>query len=439
MQVKLSTTTTISILKLFKFRENLNKYFPLVNKKRFNTEAKQIIKLFKNYFEDNENAVEIEPKLFVIWADTNGKFSNSDERYNTLEYLEDFEDLSNEEENIIVKRLSDDLRAEEIKNVIDGFNKGDITNLKEAIKIQADLFDTIYLEGEVDKVTTSVNELFKKDIDKTGVRWSLSCLNNSMTPLQAGDFGTIAARPDSGKTSFIANEVVHMASQVDQPILWLNNEGMNDKIKQRCVQSALNKTVPEIIKMIEDNEDIDELYRQKTCGGDDKIQIVGVHNKSSVYIEHLIEVVKPAIIIFDMIDNVRFIGQGVNNALRTDQILETMYQWARNLGVTHKCIVLATSQVSSPGEGMKFPTKDMLKDSKTGKQGACDFILMIGRENDNSNARYISLPKNKLAVAGQPIDPKAKVYFDYSRCQYHTTNPDVIDFTHLDALDEIDF
>ena len=62
---------------------------------------------------------------------------------------------------------------------------------------------------------------------------------------------------------------------------------------------------------------------------------------------------------------------------------------------------------------MQFPTLGMLKDSKTGKQGACDFQLMIGASNDPnlSGLRYLSLPKNKLRREGTPGDPRATVNF----------------------------
>jgi replicative DNA helicase len=44
----------------------------------------------------------------------------------------------------------------------------------------------------------------------------------------------------------------------------------------------------------------------------------------------------------------------------------------------------------------------MLKDSKTGKQGACDNILMIGSSDDPmiANSRGISMPKEKVKRAG---------------------------------------
>ncbi len=63
---------------------------------------------------------------------------------------------------------------------------------------------------------------------------------------------------------------------------------------------------------------------------------------------------------------------------------------------------MATSQVSTDGAGLQFPDMHMLKDSKTGKQGACDVILMIGKSADPliEYQRFLSVPKNKLKIEG---------------------------------------
>jgi replicative DNA helicase len=117
-----------------------------------------------------------------------------------------------------------------------------------------------------------------------------------------------------------------------------------------------------------------------------------------------------------MIDNIR----GFGSEARTDLQLEEMYKWARERSVKYDAIGLATSQISAEGDGLQFPTLSMLKDSKTGKQGACDFQLMIGASNDPNleYSRYLSLPKNKLRRDGQPSDPRCEVRFQPNLARY---------------------
>jgi replicative DNA helicase len=88
--------------------------------------------------------------------------------------------------------------------------------------------------------------------------------------------------------------------------------------------------------------------------------------------------------------------------------------------VKYDCIGLATSQISNEGDGLQFPSLGMLKDSKTGKQGACDFQLMIGASNDPGLApvRWLGLPKNKLRREGAKGDPRAEVQFQPQIARY---------------------
>ncbi|MFN7318844.1 MAG: helicase DnaB, partial [bacterium] len=123
---------------------------------------------------------------------------------------------------------------------------------------------------------------------------------------------------------------------------------------------------------------------------------------------------------FDMVDNIRFGGEVNNNGQRTDQLLEAMYQWARVRGVKFDCPIMATSQISADGDGLQYPTLPMLKDSKTGKQGAADVIITLGAVNDPmlARSRYIGTTKNKLVRTGVPSSPQTEVIFNGDRGRY---------------------
>jgi hypothetical protein len=111
--------------------------------------------------------------------------------------------------------------------------------------------------------------------------------------------------------------------------------------------------------------------------------VYDIHGKNNVFIEDIIESVgvhNVGAIIFDMLDNVKF---PLRTDAREDQRLEQLYQWSRELGVRCDCPVFPTSQISNEGAGLLFQTENMLKDSKTGKQGACDGIIMIGSSDDD--------------------------------------------------------
>ena len=257
-------------------------------------------------------------------------------------------------------------------------------------------------------------DLLQQEFNDSGVRWRLSCLNQSMRGLRGGDFGIIAGRPDKGKTTFLTSEVSYMAPQLPagRNVIWLNNEGKGQRIIPRLYQSALGVTISDMRAMGRDK--LIESYRKATDNRN--IFIHDIHGMSTGQVELILEAGSPGLVIFDMIDHIR----GFGGESRNDLVLEEMYKWARERAVKYDCICLATSQISNEGDGLQFPTLGMLKDSKTGKQGACDFQLMIGATNDPNTAhsRYIGLPKNKLRREGAPGDPRAEVWFKPDVARY---------------------
>jgi len=155
-------------------------------------------------------------------------------------------------------------------------------------------------------------------------------------------------------------------------------------------------------------------------GDKHKIRVKDVHSLHVGQVESIIEQNNAEIVIYDMIDNL----YGFGTEARTDLMLEKMYQWGRSIGVSMGHAGLATSQISNDGDGEMFPSLGMLKDSKTGKQGACDFQLMIGSSNspELAGSRWMGLPKNKLRREGRPSDPRAEVFFNPEIARYQNVS-----------------
>lgn len=304
-----------------------------------------------------------------------------------------------------------------IANIVQAHSEGDVEDAWAEITKAQDQYRQrtgIKATGYID---APIEDLLQDEFDDTGVSWRLSCLNASMRRLRPGDFGIIAGRPDKGKTSFIASETTHMAPQLpaERNILWLNNEGPGRRIIPRLYQAALDFSMAQL--MAESNaKTLVPKYKTAIGGRLDKFRIFDIHGFTNGQVERIIEENNPGIIIYDMIDNIK----GFGSEARTDLQLEAMYQWARERSVKYDCIGLATSQISNDGDGLQFPSLGMLKDSKTGKQGACDFQLMIGASNEPvlQNSRFIGLPKNKLRRPDGPGDPRAEVVFDGTKSRY---------------------
>lgn len=321
------------------------------------------------------------------------------------------EDVDEDTRRGILHELYEVEAAMKLANVCNAFDEGDLREpFHDAVSKLMDEFRSSVGMKALMWDETSVEDLFSREAEEKGVAWRLDALNNCMRKLQPGDFGIIAARPDQGKTTFISSEITFMAPQLpeDRDILWFNNEGLAATIRKRVFQSALGLTVSQCRELVEQKKGIKKKYI-RAVGRLDKIKVMDCHGMNVHQIEAIIEQSKPGIIIFDMLDNVK----GFDGEARTDLHLEELYKWARERAVKYNCIVFATSQISVEGENMQFPTLSMLKDSKTGKQGACDFQLMIGSvEGEHMReARFLSLPKNKLRKDGHPSDPRCEVQF----------------------------
>jgi len=326
-------------------------------------------------------------------------------------------DADEDQRSVIVGELAELELMTKLANLAEAFHAGDVPNASTEV---SQLYDQYRLRTGVKTtafIDIPIEELLQDEFDDAGIKWRLEALNGSMRPLRPGDFGIIAGRPDKGKTTFIASEVTFFAPQLppDRNILWLNNEGPGKRIIPRLYQSALDLSMTDM-KERSNAGTLVPAYRQIMGGRLDRVRVQDIHGYSNSQVELIIEANNPAVIVYDMIDNIK----GFGNEARTDLQLEAMYQWARERSVKYDCVGLATSQISNDGDGVQFPTLGMLKDSKTGKQGACDFQLMIGASNDPAlqNSRFLGLPKNKLRRPDGPSDPRAEVVFDGIRSRY---------------------
>lgn len=331
-------------------------------------------------------------------------------------------DPSEDAKHNIVNNLLELDYATRLGNLLSEYNEGKEIDLIHTIgNMQEALEDRISRKSNAGWIQTSFADIVAEQEVSAGLTFRLPQLNKAMRPLIAGDFGIWAARPDVGKTALLISEVTHMATQlpVDRPCVILNNESLGERILARCIQSTLNLPMSKLVAMQKAGEDVYALY-DKALGGPNKIRIKDIHDWFSNEVEDYLKAQNPGLIVMDMIDNINFTGMNTN--ARTDEVLEHMYQWARKLGVKFGCPVMATSQISVEGEGMQYPLQSMLKDSKTGKQGAADYIVMMGTYAEDKqsapNRRYIGTPKNKLYKEGM-TDPQFETYLkaDTSRIE----------------------
>ena len=242
------------------------------------------------------------------------------------------------------------------------------------------------VEEEIEFVSDDLEELYNNLVVTQGLRWRLPCLNKALGSLRKGDFGFVFARPETGKTSFLASEATYMAEQTDRPILWFNNEEQGEKVMMRCVQASLGMTEGEYKN---DLKKYRQAFHDKTKRN---IKIVDNASIHKTYVEKVCKAIEPSLIIFDQIDKIKGFDES-----RTDLTLGAIYQWARELAKTY-APVIAVCQADGTGEGVKWLTMGHVANAKTSKQAEADWILGIGKSNQEGleYVRHLNISKNKL-------------------------------------------
>jgi KaiC/GvpD/RAD55 family RecA-like ATPase len=235
-------------------------------------------------------------------------------------------------------------------------------------------------------VTDDIEMLLNDLQTKPGLRWRLKTLNRMMGSLRKGDFGFLFARPETGKTTFLASEVTHFAGQANSPILWINNEEGGNKVKIRLYQAMLGVTLMEL------HTNAANIKQQYLERGGDKIRLYDSASVHRRQVEQLCRELEPSLIIFDQLDKVKGFTDD-----REDLRLGSIYIWARELAKQY-CPIIAVSQADASGEGKRWLTMDNVANAKTAKQAEADWILGIGKTHSEAEEymRHLSLCKNKL-------------------------------------------
>ncbi len=257
-----------------------------------------------------------------------------------------------------------------------------------------------------------------------GLKLVTQLLRSSVGGLQGGDSIAVAGRPDKGKTSLLAANLVNFAPQLagmdwsGRPMLWLNNEGSGRRIIPRIYQAALKCTFAEMVAKSNAGTLVQE-YTESMH--DERILVKDMHGSTLGQIEQVIEELNPCVVVFDMLANFRMPGVGGGN--KTDA-LEQMWQETREMAVRHDFVAMPTVQISADGDDQMYPPYSALKDSKTGIQGATDVILMMGALNsiEMDTVRGFSTPKNKRQMQGTPSNTPGQVFFDKERCVFEDGN-----------------
>lgn len=247
--------------------------------------------------------------------------------------------------------------------------------------------DSAVPEVENPFISTSITEIHNEKISTPGLRWRLQTLNRSIGPLRRGNFGFIAARPEVGKTTFLASEITCMGTQTDGNVLWVNNEQPGGDVIWRCHSALLGANSEEL------RNDLVGAERRWAESFGSRLKFIDNPTITKTQIESICKEYEPKLIVFDQLDKVRGF-----DAERYDLKMKAVYQWARELSKQYGPVI-GVCQAGGTAEGKRYLDMNDIDSSHTAKQGEADWIIGIGKDTNAGyeKMRYLSILKNKLS------------------------------------------
>lgn len=389
----------IRVLQVCLDRHNCRRYATVLRSGHVDEYTLAIIKAFNEFFMQFPDVQTLDLTTFLSWYQLKYKPTPEASSIITSLLTEAFNaQCATEELSSISAELNEIELGNHLASVLLKYDSGDLeSSLSQELTILLNKSRQSLKSSGNTLCTDSVRDYIMADQITGGLSWGFAPLNLYTRALRPGDSIIVAARPDKGKTTFIAHNASHWARQLkdtDKTVVWLNNEGNSIIPKSRVQQAALGCSLSAMYRIAEQNK-LDECMEQ-LWGRADRVRVHSVHGFTYTQIMSVLDNENPAVVIWDMIDHVR----GVQGTA-THEKVEELYKLAREEGAIRNYTHVATSQISVEGQNLLFPQEHMLKDSKTGKQGACDLIIMIGAQ-DTSYIRGVSTPKNKLKLEGKP-------------------------------------
>ena len=337
------------------------------------------------------------------------------------------EQTSDAEVASTVQLITERAMSGEAAALVQRYQNGDeIDLIKEMRDLNRKYADTIKTQDSLLQwESRNVDDMLEVNEETAGLKFRfLKPLATAIRGAIGGDCIGVAAAVDSGKTSLLACIATDFAEQMkdnperygNRPILWLVNESLASRTVPRIYQAATKLTLQAIRELHKENK-----FTQKylgVVGTWDRIRVKDAHSITMSQIAQLLEEMKPAVLIVDMVANIK---GGTRES--EHQNLEAKWQELRQLGCEHDCIMIGSAQLSIEGYGIMYPPLHALKQSKNGVQGTLDLAIYMGRPDPNErpelvDVRGISTPKNKMPMSGQPALVRLEVEFHGGTCHF---------------------
>lgn len=198
----------------------------------------------------------------------------------------------------------------------------------------------------------------------------------------------IFARPEMGKTSFLANLTNGFLKQ-GHKVLYIGNEDPIADVRRRFLGRVIEWPRDRINN---DKIGAHEIAEHTTNWAN--LGTVQLAPGTPREIESLVQRYKPDVLMIDQLRNINVYGNKSDGVV---QHLEAAAKAVRQIGIRNQCLVVSVTQAGVSADGKAILDMSDVDSSKTGIPAQADVMIGLGATTDDEAAgrRVLSLPKNK--------------------------------------------
>lgn len=393
---KEDVTLEASLLKTLSVKKHYDQFINVLDVKRLIPTTASLLKDYKKYFDKYNNDIDFE----VFYQDFSQNWHRRDmTEYDLKYYRETVLPLIAESKidtSVYITLLEreaaskiDTLTAQGVDTVAIHDVLTELANKKSA-----------FLNVKDDDVFSLTDVNLEVLDTSNGLEWFMPTIQANLNSMMPGQFIVVAADSDTGKSAFCISQAVHTFKQLhmknsNRPILYCTSEDTKEDLAARFLSCLYaNEYIGGFEQIVREYKEVTKRYKKEYKDG----LFVGMQIRSHVdliKLQNKIVKYNPSLIIIDMLDKLS----------NSDNIqdLTQLYQTVR--GVANEGYsIIGTSQSGNTsykdGETGEYKHRKWLTDkdlanSKSGKQGAAYCMIMIGRDDDIPNIRYLSTTKKK--------------------------------------------
>jgi replicative DNA helicase len=401
-----------SLLKALATQDNYNKFINVLDKKRLISITSNLLKDYKSYYELYKKDID--------WATFYTEFAHNwhkrDMDEHDLAYYREtvFPLIQNSvvDDSVFIALLEREA-SNKIEDVVSkGINQAEIHEILKNLEEQK----SAYCKNTKDEDVFSLSGVDCSLLDTSnGLTWFLPSLQAGLKSHMPGQFIVVAADSDTGKSAFCISQAVHVFKQLNnnkdkRPILYCTSEDTKEDLACRFLSCLYREKVAGFEAVVEDFDRVRKSYLKNF---DDKLFIgVSIRCPNDLYkIKQKIDKYNPSLIIIDMLDKLS----------NSDNIQDLTHLYQEIRGIANDGFpIIGTSQTGNTTyydkETNEYKHRKWLSDkdlsgSKSGKQGAAYCLIMIGKDDEMQNIRYVTTTKKKR---GQHVSTTCELLQEYS-------------------------